>query len=133
MAGGLARKIAAGKGIELDVRTAGVAHHPNGRVAQLAIDAMKKVWDISPDYSKPVTPGLIEWADVVVTVKREHALDLRDEYPEAASKILHLASDVPDPLRLGATLTDYEKCRDLLEELLLQLPIWQKRAEWLQH
>jgi protein arginine phosphatase len=125
MAGGLARKIAAAKGTSVEVRTAGVAAHNRRPVAQLAVEAMREVdVDISQDYSKPVTRDLVEWADLMVAVEKNLALELRHRHPDMASKVNFLDRDVPDPLRSDATLADYVKCRDLLEELLLKLPIW---------
>lgn len=127
MAGGLARKIAAEWAIELEVRTAGVAHHPNRRVEPKAVAAMAELGvDISADYSKPVTSQDIEWADVVVAVQHEQALYLAEEYPTAAGKIHRLASDVQDPF--CQPLSEYRRCRDLLEALLLRLPIWRDRV-----
>jgi protein-tyrosine-phosphatase len=50
VAGGLARKIAAKRGADLEVRTAGAATHDRHPVAQLAVQAMKDVdVDISQD------------------------------------------------------------------------------------
>lgn len=80
--------------------------------------------DISQEYSKPVTPQDIEWADVVVTVEQGHALYLAEEVPTGANKFQSLATDVADPY--CQPLVEYRKCRDRLEELLLQLPIWGK-------
>lgn len=116
MASGSARKIAAKKGADLEVRTAGVAAHNRRPVAQLAVEAMKDIGvDICQDYSKPVTRDLQIWADLVVTVEKDLALELRHHHPDTASKIRHLDTDVPDPLRSDATLADYVKCRDLLD------------------
>jgi len=125
MASGLAQKIAAAKGTNLAVRTAGVAAHARRPVAQLAVEAMKEVGvDISQDYSKPVGRDLLRWADLAVTVEKDLALELRHRHPDMAGKIRHLDADVPDPLRADAALADYVNCRSLLEELLLKLPIW---------
>ncbi len=122
MAGGLARKIGMQHGIALEVRTAGVAHHPNRRVEPKAVAAMAEVGvDISNEYSKQITAEDIEWADAVVAVVQEHARYLAEEYPAAASKVYRLASDVQDPY--GQPLCMYRRCRDRLDALLLQLPI----------
>ncbi len=126
MAGGLARKIAIERAMELEVRTAGVAHHPNSPVEPKAVTAMAEVGvDVSSDYSKPLTAQDIEWADSVVAVEQEHASYLAEEYPAAAAKLHSLASDVQDPY--GQPLSEYRKCRDCLEAQLLRVPIWR---EW---
>jgi len=68
----------------------------------------------------------VEWADLVVAVEKNLALELRHRHPDMASKINHLDRDVPDPLRSDAKLADYVKCRDLLEGQLSKLSIWQR-------
>lgn len=124
MAGGLARRIAAQEGLAIEVETAGMALHNKIPVASLAVEAMADVSvDISQHRSKPVTHDLLQWADVIVAVDPDLALGLRLQYPDAAKKILDFGSDVPDPRRPGATLSDYVTCRDLLDALLRRLPI----------
>ncbi len=127
MAAGLARKIAVERSVDLDVRSAGVAHHPGRLVERKAVAVMAEIGiDISTEYSKPVTPNDVDWADLVVVVEHEHAFYLAEKYPTAAAKIHELASDVQDPY--CQPLPEYRKCRDRLEELLLRLPIWRNRA-----
>ena len=117
MAGGLLRRIAGEQGLPLEVRTAGLACHPNGRVAEKAVAVMQESGiDISDEYSKPVTPDALAWADFVVTVQRSHVMYLLEEYPEAKPKVCVLASDVPDPYH--GSLADYRKARDQLAVLL---------------
>jgi protein arginine phosphatase len=117
MAGGLLKRIAGEKGLPLEVRTAGLTSHPNGRIAEKAVAVMQESGiDISDEYSKPVTPEVFAWADLVVTVQRSHAAYLLEEYPEAKQKVCFLECDVPDPY--NGSLADYRKARDQLEVLL---------------
>lgn len=127
MACGLARKIAVEKGVACEVRTAGTVAHRRGPATLLAVEAMTQVdIDISTEHSKPLTRGLVEWADAVTAVESDLAVGLSLQFPELANKILRPGPDVQDPCQPWATLTDYVNCRDLLEQGLRQLPIWQR-------
>lgn len=128
MAGGLASKIAAARSVDLEVRTAGIAHHPGRPVEPKAVSVLSELGvDISHEYSKPVTCEDIDWADVIVPVQQEHAAHLEDRYARAAGKIRRLARDVADPY--GKCVATYRDCRDDLEDLLLRLPIWRDTAK----
>jgi protein-tyrosine-phosphatase len=50
--------------------------------------------DISDDHSKPLTPEDAKWADLVLTVREVHAVHLTEEFPQVASKVRCLGSDV---------------------------------------
>lgn len=127
MACGLARMIAAENEVTCEVRTAGTVAHRRGPATLLAVEAMSQVnIDISTEHSKPLTRGLVEWADAVTAVESDLAVGLSLQYPELANKILRPGPDVQDPRQPWATLTDYVNCRDLLEQGLRQLPIWER-------
>ncbi len=108
------------EGMPLEVRSAGLAHHPGIPIASNAIRAMGELGiDISSDYSKPVTDELLEWADFIVPVTCSHGEHLIDEFPDVAKKIRLLAKDVSDPF--GGSLERYREVRDQLRVLLLGL------------
>ncbi len=78
MAGGLLRMVAKSRGLAVDVRTAGLAHHPGKPVAENAVTVMAELGiDISNEYSKPVTPQDLDWADLVVAVQRNQITSLK--------------------------------------------------------
>lgn len=117
MAGGLVKRLAQAKGANWNVRSAGVAHHPEGAIAENAVTVMKEIGiDISDEYSKPLTQGMMEWADMVITMQEGQADHLREEFPNVLAKVRHLRLDVFDPY--CGNLEEYRKCRDLLAELL---------------
>jgi len=117
MAAGLLKAIAESKELRIDVRSAGLAHHPGRGPASRAIAVMSELGlDISDDYSKPLTSRDVIWADVILAVQRNHAAHLAEEFPHIASKIKCLGSDVPDPY--NGSLTQYRETRDLLGVLL---------------
>jgi protein-tyrosine-phosphatase len=125
MAGALARRIAAQKGLVADIETAGMPPYNKSGVAALAAEAMTQIGiDISQHEWKPITAQRIEWADVVIAVDPNLGLGLRLQYPDVAEKIIDLGKDVPDPRRPGATLDDFVSCRDVLDTLLRRLAIF---------
>ena len=82
----------------MEVQTAGLAHHPGGRVAEAAIIVMRELGiDISGARSKPVTEADVGWADFIVTVQDDHADYLIEEFQVTDSKIRRLKPDVQDP------------------------------------
>jgi protein-tyrosine-phosphatase len=125
MATGLARKIAAAHRLALEIQTAEATGRDTAPVSPLAVDAMRQLSvDISQDCPKPISHRLVEWADLVLAIEPGLALGLALQYPEKADHILCLGEEVAEPHRPVATLGDYVQCRDLLEKLLREMPIW---------
>lgn len=117
MAAGLLKKLAESRRLTLEVRTAGLAHHPGGRVAENATKVMAEIGvDISFEYSKPVTGEALSWADLVVALQGNHAAHLIEEFPNTASKVRVLEADVPDPYRQPVSV--YRATRDSLQHFL---------------
>ncbi len=120
MAGGLLRKIASQKGVPVEVRTAGLAHHANTRVAEKAVAVMEEIGiDISDEYSKPVTPEALEWADIIIPIQRNHGAHLLEDNPQLKQRIRFLDYDVIDPY--NGSISDYRERRDQLESLLARI------------
>jgi protein-tyrosine-phosphatase len=102
-------------------------------MTQYAVDAMiRRQIPVQPHQSKPVTPDLIEKADLVLTMTRHHARDLKERFPQAAEKIYPLrayVADTPDEAGaecgivdpFGGDDTHYESCAKELEQLIDQL------------
>lgn len=120
MARGILRRVASERGINMDVRTAGLAHHPNRGVAEHAVSVMRELEiDISDDYSKPVTAAALQWADIIISLQRSLVDELLEDYPELADKLRSLDRDVRDPY--CGTVKDYREVRDELHRLLSRL------------
>ena len=103
--------------VNLTVRTAGLAHHPGRRVAEHAVTVLRERGvDISHEFSKPVTPEDVAWADAIIPLQRSHADHLVEDYPEAAQKVRELPSDIHDPY--CQPIAKYRECRDQLETVL---------------
>ena len=122
MAGGLLKKIATQKGINVEVHTAGLAHCANTPATAKAIAVMQDIGiDISDEYSKPVTAEALEWADMIVPIQRNHGAHLLEDYPQLEPKIHFLDYDVHDPY--NGSMSDYCERRDQLELLLSRLSL----------
>jgi protein arginine phosphatase len=123
MAAGIAESLAHERGLILQVRTGGLAHHPGRRVAALAVSVLSELGiDISHEFSKPVTPENIAWADTVVPMEARHAEFLEEQYPSVVPKLESLECDIQDPQ--GRGLAAYVECRDLLVRMLPRLSFW---------
>lgn len=88
-----------------------------------AVEAMRQ-WglDLSRHESRPLTPGLIEDADVVFVMARHHADSIERIIPEAGAKIKLLdpsGDDVRDPV--GGSVATFVACAEVIERHLRQV------------
>ncbi len=70
-------------------------------------------------FSRTVTKADVETADLVVGVSSSHAMELLFRFPEYASKITCLPTDIPDPY--GGDRTAYQVCFDRIDEALSRM------------
>ncbi|GAB4183294.1 MAG: hypothetical protein Fur0032_24240 [Terrimicrobiaceae bacterium] len=120
MAEALFRQLA---GDRYDVASAGVSAgrgQPASRDAILAVAALGA--DLKAFRSQPVSEELVNEADAIFAMTREHIRMLELFFPTARSKV-HLLrefsgqpGDVPDPIGLGREA--YERCRDTIQASL---------------
>jgi len=69
--------------------------------------------DLADHKSRPLTPGLLDDADVVFVMARHHADSIREMYPEAADKVRLLdpsGEDVRDPV--GGSVEVFLECAE---------------------
>ncbi|MFP4055624.1 MAG: L-threonylcarbamoyladenylate synthase [Candidatus Brocadiia bacterium] len=88
-----------------------------------AVEAMERHGiDISAYRSRPVTPGLIEDADVIFVLARHHGESIRSVMPEAAPKIRLLdpsGQDVRDPV--GGSPEVFLRCAKAIRRHLVEV------------
>ncbi len=78
--------------------------------------------DSSGYCSIKITPELVEQADLILTMTKNHAMMLLGAFPDAREKIMTLSAwagadgDVQDPY--GGTIEDYCRCCDQLDKLI---------------
>lgn len=90
MAEGMLRKLADSRGLALEVRSAGVAAVEGMPISRHA-EAVLRDQKIEGNFtSKPLSPELADWADLILTLTLSHKQYALRQYPHAADKIYTL-------------------------------------------
>jgi protein-tyrosine phosphatase len=104
------------------VQSAGTSAAPGGRAAPEAIACMKeRGLDLSSHESQPVDARMIAFADLILTMTRNHRDVIVSMFPEAASRTFVLSrghNDVSDPI--GGPEELYRSCAAQIDEYLKQ-------------
>jgi len=80
-----------------DVKSAGVAADTGSPASGQAVEVMKRRGhDLAPHRSQPVNEDMIEWADLVLTMTRQHKEILLGRFPQATSKVYTLKEYAQD-------------------------------------
>ena len=132
MAEGIARQLAAEKGLDVEVASAGVFALPGAPATEEAVEALQEVdIDISGHRARLLTREMVAEADLVLTMTAAHRRMVREMAPEDSDKIFTLAEyvgaggDVPDPL--GQPLAVYREYVERLRGLIgPALERWQR-------
>lgn len=110
------------------VQSAGIAAIEGQDAAEHVHHVLKEKGIAVEHKSQHVTPELIAWADLILTMTGQHQLLLQEQFPEKKEQILTLKqyvtgqtedTDIADPF--GGTLELYRQTRNELDELLEQL------------
>ncbi len=100
-AAAVAERETAGLGGEWQIASAGLRVSAGDRASGDASAAAAELGlDLSAHRAQPLTPQLIEWADLVVPVTAWHAGAVRDRYGAEKIRILS-GTDVEDPVGRG--------------------------------
>jgi protein-tyrosine phosphatase len=112
------------------VMSAGISASPGGRAAAEAIDVMReRKLDLAQHESQPLSDRNVRFADLIITMTRNHRDAILAHWPEAESRTHVLSQgrgDVSDPVGGPADL--YRRCAEQIDEYLaawvdeLQLP-----------
>jgi protein-tyrosine phosphatase len=96
----------------IEVLSAGVYAIGDGPASEGAVQAMREMGlDLSGHRTQPLTPGLLDDANVVVVMTQSHAESIRELFPEAGAKIRLLdptGGDLEDPV--GGTAETFRQC-----------------------
>jgi len=102
------------------VLSAGTAAIWNVPASYQAVEAMaQRGLDLDGHASRPLTPGLIEDADVIFVMSRRHADSILQVMPEATDKVRLLdpsGQDIADPV--GASVETFVECAEHLEQFI---------------
>ena len=100
------------------VMSAGIAAMPGGRPADNSVQVMADMGiDISGHSSQPVTFRLAQFADIILTLTRNHRDAIIAQWPEMAPRVFTLrrdGQDVSDPI--GMSQEVYLRCAHQIEE-----------------
>jgi protein-tyrosine-phosphatase len=115
-------------GQELEVRSAGIAAF-DGSPAAANVQTLLVEKGIQPHHtSQTITPELIEWADLILTMTKNHKQVVHKNFPHSANKLHTLkeyvasgdpVTDISDPY--GGSLDTYRRTMVELDGLLNQL------------
>ena len=125
MAEGILRHMAENQGLDIEVKSAGIAVYNNDFAADNSIDVMKAInIDISHHRSRQADKDLIEESDLILTMSQGHKDAILSSLPRArVFNLLEYAygvdGDVSDPF--GGSLDEYEEIRDEIYEAILRL------------
>ena len=118
MAEGLLRYLAEDQGLDIEVKSAGIAVYEDSYAAANSINTMAAIdIDISDHKSVQINEDLIEEADLILTMSTGHKNQILYKYPSHEEKVFNLLEyaydsdqDVADPF--GGSLETYEKTRN---------------------
>jgi protein-tyrosine-phosphatase len=108
----------------IEIKSAGTDARAGDSATSLAIKVMKhRRIDLNSHRATRLTPDVIDWADLILTMKRSHKDRIVGAYPAAAGKVSTMAeyageeADIEDPLPKG-TEEAYEHCVQDLARLM---------------
>lgn len=127
MAEGLLRYIAQDQGLDIEVKSAGIAVYQDDYAAINSIDTMRDInIDISDHKSIQIDEDLIDEADLILTMASGHKDAILFQFPLCEDKVFNLLEyaydmdkDVADPF--GGSLETYEKTRDEIYRAILDI------------
>ncbi|MBM4034011.1 MAG: threonylcarbamoyl-AMP synthase [Planctomycetes bacterium] len=106
-----------------NVLSAGTSAFGDGSASSQAVEAMQQHGiDLSGHLSRPVTPELVEDADVLFVMAQHHGDSIRRILPEAAAKTRLMdptGKDVEDPV--GGSVETFLECAETLQRCLREV------------
>jgi len=123
MAEYLTRELAQRRGIEVEVKSAGVWAVQGEPATEETIAVLQELGiDAKPHRSRPLDWDLLEWADLVLTMEEWQKRQIVAKAPEVKDKVFTLPEfvgeegDVPDPY--GTARYAYRQIRDRIQRLV---------------
>ncbi|MGG6313421.1 low molecular weight protein arginine phosphatase [Paenibacillus macerans] len=109
MAEGMLRKLARERGLDLQVRSAGVAAMKGAPISRHA-EAVLRDHGIADFFeSTPLYAELAEWADLILTLTQGHKRQVVQAHPGTAEKIYTLKEYVADDAKAQAELEELQR------------------------
>ncbi|MBT2288246.1 low molecular weight protein arginine phosphatase [Paenibacillus albidus] len=108
MAEGLLRKLALERGIDLEVRSAGVSAIPGTTISRHAAAILREEGIDDQVKSSQVTGQTIAWADLVLTLTGGHKRHLLQYFPKAVAKTYTLKEYVHDEAAITSDIKELD-------------------------
>lgn len=130
MAEGILKYIVEKRGLDIEVKSAGIAVNEGDYAANNSIYAMDKVEiDISEHKSRQINEYMIQDSDLIITMTYGHKEAILSNFPDYEEKVFSLLElaydqdqDVQDPF--GGSLEEYVNIRDEIYEALIKIEVW---------
>ena len=115
----------------IEVKSAGIYAAPGSEASAHAQKVLDDNGIPHQHLSSPLTKGVVDWADIILTMTTSHKTAILQQYPEASEKVYTLKEfageayplDVVDPY--GGSLSIYEdtfqELADLIEKVIKKL------------
>lgn len=109
-------------GVDVDARSAGTLELKGRPAHKHAIAVCNEMGlDLSRHRSQGVTEALVEWADHILVMERQHAIWVTDRFSEAAGRVHLLGGfdgkpEIPDPI--GGWKWTFRRCRKRITRCL---------------
>ncbi len=120
-----------GDDAQWEASSAGIYAGAGSPASANAVQALEELGiDLSGHRSKPLSPGLVESAEMIVTMTAGHRFEILQSFPEVGNRVSLLKSfgtskvpaDIPDPF--GGSLDFYKKTRDEIDRALSDLVLF---------
>lgn len=106
----------------VQIVSAGIAAMPGALASPQSVDVMESIGiDIQNHSSQPVTPHLVQFADLILTMTEGHRRALVSHWPSVASRTFTLRrdqGDVSDPI--GMPVNHYRLCAEQIDENIVK-------------
>lgn len=130
MAEGMLRKLARDRGLDVEVRSAGVAAMQGASISRHAEAVLRDRGIKDPFESTPLYAELAKWADLILTLTQGHKRQVIHSFPETADKIFTLKEYVEEDASILAALEEFRRLaadRELARALGKEWPAEQQR------
>ncbi|MGM1049146.1 MAG: low molecular weight protein arginine phosphatase [Bacillota bacterium] len=108
MAEGMLRKLAKGRGIPLEVRSAGVSAAEGMPISRHAEAVLRDQQIKDGMSSKPLSMDLVEWSDLILTLTLSHKQYAIRQFPYAADKVHTLKEYVENDAQVLTNLQEQD-------------------------
>lgn len=109
LAEGILKKLAAEKGLDIEVRSAGVFAEEGRPISSYSAQILKQFGHEEAMSSRQLSEQDVQWADLILTMTMGHKSSVVSRYPETVDKIYTLKEFVEDDQEVRTIIEEREK------------------------